>query len=337
MADRPESVPVRVFKNGGPYSTPVLTLSPMNNWSQTITEPRPSSPVPEPEFTVEIDEVPLYELEGIKTSALGDDICITLVHDPVDEEPPLGEAFHVNIPVSVTWDDYNNKDLTRPESVDVTLVRNGVITEMTLSLVDGEPESAWSGVFEFALKTQGDIFTIETSEIPGYTISVTGDDEAGFVVNAKYEVTVDAPVSVVWEDYDNKDATRPDSVEVTLLTDGVPSEMTLSLTDGEPESAWSDIFADLPKYKEDGTAIVYSLESPKIPEYTVSVIGDAETGFVVDAKYEAKQDAPVSVVWEDYDNKDAKRPESVEVTLLIDGVPSEMTLSLTDGEPESAW
>lgn len=76
----------------------------------------------------------------------------------------------------------------------------------------------------------------------------------------------------------NKDGSRPSSIKVQLLADGVPvgEPVELDAVDGSTHT-WTGMFE-----KENGRDIVYGVQELDVPSgYKASVTGDAAAGFTV--------------------------------------------------------
>ncbi|KRG11468.1 adhesin, partial [Lederbergia galactosidilytica] len=71
-----------------------------------------------------------------------------------------------------------------------------------------------------------------------------------------------------WEDANDQDGIRPESITVNLLADGekVSSEIVTATTD------WSYNFTDLPKYNA-GEEIVYTISEEAVEGYTTIIDG----------------------------------------------------------------
>ena len=167
-----------------------------------------------------------------------------------------------------------------------------------------------------------------------YACEIEGDAEKGFTVtNTHTPLTLDVEVEKVWEDDDNADEARPESVTVRLKANGKEVDSAALDEDGE----WKKTFEELPKFKN-GKAITYTLTEDSIEGYTTEIKGDAETGFTVTNTHTAETwdltQVSVTKVWKDADNQDGIRPESVNVKLFADGEDTGKTLTLSE---ENSW
>ena len=236
------------------------------------------------------------------------------------------------VPVKKVWNDADNQDGKRPESITVKLLADGQDTGKTLEL---NKENNWSGNFtDLDVNKAGKAikYTIEEVSVAGYKSEVTGDATTGFTITNSYTPgKTQVPVKKVWNDADNQDGKRPASVTVKLLADGQDTGKTLELN---KENNWSGSFTDLDVNKV-GKAIKYTIEEVSVAEYKSKVTGDASTGYTITNSYTpGKTQVPVKKVWNDSDNQDGKRPESITVKLLADGQDTGKTLELNK---ENNW
>ena len=244
------------------------------------------------------------------------------------------QSATMDIPVEKVWSDGQNQDGLRPASVTVTLTANGQTTGKTLTLNEG---NNWAGVFENVYVNANGTpihYAVVETPVENYSTVITGNSAEGFVVTNSHEpAKTSVPVTKVWDDNNDQDGIRPESVRVQLLADGVALEgRTLTLDSG---NNWSGSFGDLPKYKSgaEGQEVVYSLEeightdlddagqpvyTAKVPEgYTVSVNGSTITN--THTPMTAK--LTVEKVWNDENDQDGIRPDAVEITLHANGIP----------------
>ena len=119
---------------------------------------------------------------------------------------------------------------------------------------------------------------------------------------------VDIPVTKTWNDTDDKDGNRPDSIIVRLFADGVEVDSHV-LTAAEK---WSYTFTGLPRYKEDNrTEIVYSVNEDAVHLYDRKING---YNIVNDYRPELTS-VSVSKVWADNNNENNTRPTSIFMSL----------------------
>src|SRR5699024_12211956 len=82
---------------------------------------------------------------------------------------------------------------------------------------------------------------------------------------------------------------------------------------------WQADFTEL-KVKANGKDIVYTVEEVTVEGYAVNITGTAADGFVITNSYEPEQiNIEGTKTWDDADDQDDKRPDSIIVRLLANG------------------
>ena len=243
------------------------------------------------------------------------------------------------VPVKKVWKDENNQDGKRPSSVTVKLLADGQDTGKTLELTEA---NGWVGSFTNLDADKGGTpiqYTVVEVTVTGYTSDVTGDAASGFTITNSYSPeTVDVKATKNWDDANNQDGKRPTKITINLLADGkkVDSKEVQAAADG----TWTVEFTKLAKYKA-GKEIKYTVTEEAVAEYESTI-----TDFTITNKYAPKEiDYKVTKVWNDANNQDGKRPESVTVQLykkVGDAVPvavegKKLTLTAKEKTDDNTW
>lgn len=243
------------------------------------------------------------------------------------------------VPVKKVWKDENNQDGKRPSSVTVKLLADGQDTGKTLEL---NAANGWAGSFKDLDADKGGTpiqYTVIEVTVAGYTSEITGDAASGFAITNSYSPeTVDVKATKNWDDANNQDGKRPTKITINLLADGQKhdSKEVQAAADG----TWTVEFTKLAKYK-DGKEIKYTVTEEAVAEYESTI-----TDFTITNKYAPKAiDYKVTKVWNDANNQDGKRPESVTVQLYkkvgdADPVAVEgkkLTLTAKDKTDANTW
>lgn len=176
----------------------------------------------------------------------------------------------MTISVAKHWVDEDNRDNKRPESVTIQLLANGKDTGRSLVL---NAENGWSGHFDDLLKTENGReiqYTVrEVGTTKGYEAAITGNQSQGFTVTNTYETEkIKIEGKKTWEDGDNVDGKRPESITIRLLANGVEKD-SRKVTEKE---GWKWTFSDLPKF-EKGKEITYTIAEDPVENYTSEVKG----------------------------------------------------------------
>ena len=257
--------------------------------------------------TVTVDsEINTFALRETVVYEYGDPVIF-----PVPEVEYLVEK--INVEVTKKWDDANNQDGKRPESIEVELYVNDqkVLTDM-LTIADKVDDNTWTSTFDNVViyKLPGEEVTIEVKEVidadSDYVASVDG-----LTITNKYTPEeTDITVNKIWNDANNQDGKRPGSITVTLLANGEQ----IAIQEITAEMGWTYTFENLPVYAN-GRKIVYTITEAEVEGYTTVI-----NGFEITNTYKPEEtQITVNKVWNDANNQDGKRPGSITVTLLANG------------------
>ncbi len=159
-----------------------------------------------------------------------------------------------------------------------------------------------AGTYEYTVaEVAGDLRGVkyDKNEYP-VTITVTDDGEGALKAeitsedvtfsNKFTEKKRDITVTKVWDDEDNLDGTRPETVTINLMADG---EKVKSAKLSE-ENDWTYTFEGLNYYNADDSKIKYTVEEKKVSGYKAKVTGTMSDGFTVTNSHEPGAPTPVS-------------------------------------------
>ncbi len=209
-----------------------------------------------------------------------------------DEEESTKVAFEyvntetIDINGSKTWDDDDNRDGVRPESIHVTLTASNGLTFS--QEVKPDESNNWSWEFTGLPKWSKDgeelTYSISEEEVKDYSAVYAKDDSALGEFDIKNVHTpglTSRTVEKVWADSENKDNIRPESVTVQLYktVDGkeeaVGEAVTLSQASGWSYT-WENLYVN-----EDGKAITYTVKEINVPEKYEATVQDLGTKFII--------------------------------------------------------
>ncbi len=253
------------------------------------------------------------------------------------------------IKVTKVWDDAENQDGIRPESIQVELVK--VIgegeekkEEPTGTILELNEGNNWTGIFKDLPKYEVDSSPViwgikEVNAGDGYTSVITADGQTGFVVtNTHTPETVEIKGQKTWNDANNQDGKRPESITVNLFANNEKIDSkTVTAAD---EWKWS--FENLPKYYNKGTLVSYTFSEEIATEGYVAEITqpNEENGYTGEIINSYKPDTTYRTVikrWEDNNNQDGVRPSQVTVQLKADGVNYQDPVVLTAPDWSYTW
>ena len=313
---RPEKITVRLYANGNEKESQEVKPGSDGKWNYSFTGLDKYSEGKEITYTVSEDNV-----EGYKTEISGNNI--TNIHNPEK----------ISITGTKTWNDNNNQDGIRPDSITINLLANGEKVSSTIA----NSESNWNYSFTNLDKyNQGTEikYTLEEVSVDGYTSEITDFN----ITNTHTPETVSYILQKAWSDQDNNDGIRPEYIIVHLYADGY-EKLSQKVT---AASGWTYTFENLPKYNN-GKLINYTFTEDVVKGYNSSIVindnannnqstdGDkiidnnqndsnksenTKNVTITNTHENEKNDITITKKWNDSDNIYNKRPDSIKVTIV---------------------
>ena len=265
-------------------------------------------------YTVAEDEIPQYTTS---IAVNGNVVTVTNTHIP--------EITLRNI--SVIWDDNNDQDGIRPDTVNIKLKGNDKLVDSS----ELNEDVKWKHSFtKLPVRENGNeiSYTAEENEIPGYTTSIEKTDTGYVFTNTHIPETVTVTVDKVWKDAENQDGLRPDAIHIRLISNNIEKDAYL-----DAESDWHLDFEGLPKYRDHGILNEYSVQEVDVDGYTSTVTTKDGYAFTIENDHvPAVIDIPITEEWIDDNDRDGLRPDSHTV-ILVDGtnVIEEVVLDKNNG------
>gem|GEM_PF-996834 len=303
---RPTSIIVNLLANNAVLNSKTVTAS--DNWEYKWTGlPKYATGV---EITYTVSEVPVSDYQAVVNG-----------YDITNSYTP-GETSRM---VTKVWEDNNDQDGKRPASIQAQLYADGTAegSAVTLDAANGWSYT-WSNLPEMKDGTTI-VYTVEETEAPSdYTEAYSTD---GFTITNSYTPeTVDVSGEKIWDDNNDQDGKRPTSITVNLLADNaVLDSKTVTASDN-----WEYEWTGLPKY-EAGVEITYTVSEDPVSDYATAV-----NGYDITNSYTPGETSrTVTKVWEDANDHDGIRPESIQVQLYADGTAEGSAVTLND--KENGW
>ena len=308
---RPEKITVELYRNNENEPVETVTIDASSDWKYVFSNlPKYDEEKNEITYRVVEETVPEYDTE-YEISDNG--VEIYNHHTPEK----------VSVEGSKTWNDEENQDGKRPSSITVRLLADGrVVSHKKITEKDN-----WSWNFEdLPVYEKGEkiTYTIKEDSVENYETKLDGYN----IINTHKTETTSVSGRKTWNDNNNQDGVRPDSITVELLktVNGTTTSMGENykqvLTGNKLDYSWSN----LPVY-EAGERITYTVkevgeENGKIvgkngEKYTVEY---DSTGMNITNTYTPKTTSVSGTkTWVDYDNKYNSRPKSITINLLANG------------------
>ena len=248
--------------------------------------------------------------ESIEYAYIGDEMNTTTnahaynnVYLDQTQMDGLGRTFHsydhfeytkvgirpLNIDVIKEWDDTNDNDGKRPDSVVIHLYANGEDTGRLLEIKESEN---WKGTFYHVLPTDEDgkriIYSFIEDEMEGYSSKVSRVGDVVTIKNSHELEKISIPFKKEWVDEENE-TSRPLNIAVKLYANGKSTGKTTIV---KATDDWSGEFKDVLKYSG-GAEINYSVEESPVEGYR-DEYSNEDGVFVITNRYYPYGDLTVS-------------------------------------------
>lgn len=311
---RPSEITVNLLRNGTIYRTEKLNSSKAtdkNTWKYTFTElSKYDSNGKLYNYTISEGNVQSAKTEvgTYKSEVNGTTIINTLVGK-------------VELGGEKTWKDNNNAYGTRPNSIRVELLENGVYNNKYIDVEENQ-DKKWLFLFSELDKfdQNGKEIEYRIKENPSigsnYEVFIDGNNLVNKLVGK-----VKVSVVKVWNDDNNHHDTRPEYITVNLLADNVQVD-SYNLTEADN---WSHTFEDLEKYTSEGVKILYTISETAIVEVPagryVTTITEGAASTEDDKQYELTNCLTDEInikgakIWKDNNNEYGTRPETITIKL----------------------
>ena len=223
----------------------------------------------------------------------------------------------IDINVIKVWDDNDDQDGLRPKNLSLTL--NGAPEDATIpdpEITISSDGNTWTYVWKALPRYDNNgneiVYVITENSIPeGYNCEEPTANDGGTITNKHTPEVIALTVVKAWDDNDDQDGKRPESIVITL-SDG----QTVTLSE---DNDWTATIKDLPKYA-DGEEIEYSWSENNVPEgYTMTgtKVEGLTTTTITNQHIPEETDIIVTKVWDDDDDANGARPKSVTIRLIV--------------------
>ena len=269
---RPASINIHLYQNGVPIGEDAaISVDADGTWTHTFEDvPKCDAHGQDYVYTVKEDSV-----NGYNTSYEGMTIINTLIT--------------TDVTVQVSWKDFDDQWKLRPETVHITLLKNG--KPFNGSKIDLSDEDDWTHVFTD--------LPLEDADGKAYRYTVTEDDAHAYdkkiddtqktlLTITNTLKTRDITATKNWVDDDNKKKTRPDSITLRLTQrekEASASELspasdeiwaTASEISPASDGSWTTSFDHLPVEDKKGHRYCYDVSEDAVTGYTSSIAANSD-------------------------------------------------------------
>ena len=305
-----DKISVQVYRNGQVFGDPI-ELESSSDWKYTLKNIESNDPETFAPYTYTVKEI--HDGKAVEAGTwikFGEYDFVSSYSDIKDDTITITNKREelINISGRKTWDDKENQDGIRPESIKIKLLADGKkVDEKTVGSQD-----AWEWTFTNLPKYTSSNknveikYTIEEEAVEGYETKFDGFN----VTNTHIPEMIEIEGSKTWDDKENQDGIRPNSIKINLFADGEFVE-TKEVTAADK---WTWKFTDLDKYA-DGKEIEYTITEDTVDGYETEIDGFNITNTHTPETIEIEG----SKTWDDKENQDGIRPNSIKINLFADG------------------
>ena len=302
---RPSSITVKLLADGQDTGK-TLELNAANNWAGSFTDLDADKAGKVIAYTV----IETTKVEGYISEVTGDATSGFTITNSYTPET-------IDITVTKNWNDANNQDGKRPDKITVNLLADG--TKIDSKEAQAATDGTWSVKFTKLAKFKDGKeikYTVTEEAVAGYESSIDNFT----ITNSHNPEKIDISGTKVWNDNNDQDGKRPTKITVQVLK----GEQVVAELEVSAETDWKFEFKDLPKY-EKGKEITYELKEVSVEHYTTEVTGKDGKYTITNTHTPAKINVKGQKIWDDANNKDGIRPDSIVVKLLANGVETGKT------------
>lgn len=249
----------------------------------------------------------------------------------------------ININVEKIWNDDNNNDGLRPESITIRLYKGEgadkvEVTSVTLTSANATTNDNWTYTYKNLPKYENGTeitYIVREDELVstlGYT--TTYDDANYKIFNTYRTEIIRIEGTKTWNDDNNRDGIRPETIEVTLTGKVGTREVYKETKIVSASDNWSYVFEDLAKY-DAGSIIDYKISENNVADYSTTI----DNYNITNTHTPDMLTITGKKVWDDAENQDGKRPESITVILnkTVKGETTEVTITTVIEDNEGNW
>ncbi|WP_125702313.1 Cna B-type domain-containing protein [Lacticaseibacillus daqingensis] len=269
----------------------------------------------------------LVETQAPSGYSLAKDQLITVAEEAGESNPVVTTTVKDQPVISLSgtkhWSDSKNQDGKRPTEITVNLLADGKQVATKTVTKDDKWQYSFTNLPKYTDQGEEITYTVAEDAVDGYTATYTGND----ITNTHQPEVVTLKGTKTWQDFDNRDNSRPAAITVHLWANDVEvAKQQVTAAD-----KWTYQFANQPKYAN-GQPITYTVTEDAVTGYTSTIVDPTNTeDAVTDATItntEETIDLTGQKHWQDA-GKAAIRPAYLVIRLYKNGAKTALTAKAT--------
>ncbi len=211
--------------------------------------------------------------------------------------------------------DADTDSWTLYDTVELTVSGNGSASKTLTAVPTGTYKVEETGSYDYE---DGKVFMANTAQISDPVTLDLSHIKATLAVTNTYNAATSLTIEKVWEDADDQDGIRPESIVVNIINRET-KEVIQSGVEISASEDWTVTVAGLPLYDEEGQVIAYAVEEGDVEGYVTSYQMNEDGSIIITNTHEVETTTIAGEkIWDDADNQDGIRPESITIHLYAD-------------------
>ncbi len=184
----------------------------------------------------------------------------------------INQVPTIDITAIKTWEDDDNNDGMRPSSITVQLLKDGNNYGNPVTLVpdvNGKWTHTWNNVPQYA-DGKEIVWSVKEKTAEGYSVSYeTTQPGTILITNTHEKETISLAFLKKWQDDNNRDGLRPESVTVRVSGSADGDTVYSNQVVLSQEHQWAAVLTQLPKFHE-GVPIQYTYQEDPVEGYSAA-------------------------------------------------------------------
>ena len=222
-----------------------------------------------------------------------------------------------SVTVTKIWNDNNNANGKRPESIKLQVKNGSTVVKEQVVTANEEWKYTFTDLPVYDEQGNAINYTVDEAEVNAGELKLYTKSINGTTITNTFEVPdekTSVTVTKTWNDNNNEKGKRPESIKLQVKNGStVVKEQVVTANEG-----WKYTFTNLPVYDEQGNKINYTVDETEVNAgelklYTKSINGTTITNTF--AIPDQKISITVNKKWEDNNDVNGKRPESIKLQI----------------------
>ena len=222
-----------------------------------------------------------------------------------------------SVTVTKTWNDNNNTSGKRPESIKLQVKNGSTVVKEQVVTANEDWKYTFTDLPVYDEQGNAINYTVDEAEVNAGELKLYTKSINGTTITNTFEVPdekTSVTVTKTWNDNNNEKGKRPESIKLQVKNGStVVKEQVVTANEG-----WKYTFTNLPVYDEQGNKINYTVDETEVNAGELKLYTKSTNGTTITNTF-AIPDQKISITvnkkWEDNNDVNGKRPESIKLQI----------------------